>query len=89
VTWEGNKKNPDHIFDDLLVAEAIQWYTGLGLVHEVMPIVLRDAVDGHDRIPLDKFALQEAAMVIGDVGAQGGDIILRRVCGLVVGDTID
>lgn len=70
---------PTHlIFDDLLVAEAIQWYTDLGLVHEVMPIVLRDAVDDHSRIPLDKFALQEAAMVIGDVGARGGDIILRK-----------
>ena len=63
------------VLDDPLVAEAIQWYVDLGLVHKVMPIVEREQVDAHSRTPLDKFALQEAAMVIGEVGSRGGDII--------------
>jgi len=61
--------------DDPLTAEAIQWYADLGLVHGVMPIVQQDKVDELSRFPTDAFALQQAAMVMGGIGARGGDII--------------
>jgi hypothetical protein len=67
---------PTHLLlEDPLVAEAIQWYADLGLVHKVMPIVQREQVDEYSRIPMDKLALQQAAMAIGWPDDQGGDII--------------
>jgi ABC-type glycerol-3-phosphate transport system substrate-binding protein len=63
------------VCDDPLTAEAIQWYADLGLVHGVMPIVQQDKVDELSRFPTDAFALQQAAMVMGGIGARGGDII--------------
>jgi multiple sugar transport system substrate-binding protein len=63
------------VFDDPLAAEAVQWYADLGLEYKVMPIVERYQVDGHSRVPTDKFSLQEAAMVIDGVGVHGGDIV--------------
>jgi len=67
---------PTHlVFDDLLAAEAVQWYADLGLVYKVMPVVERYQVDEHSRVPTDKFSLQEAAMVIDGVGVRGGDIV--------------
>jgi ABC-type glycerol-3-phosphate transport system substrate-binding protein len=67
---------PTHlVLDDPFVAEALQWYADLGLVHKVMPIVQREQVDEYSRVPLDKLALQQAAMAIGGPGDQGGDVI--------------
>jgi multiple sugar transport system substrate-binding protein len=67
---------PTHlVLDDPLVAEAVQWYADLGLVHKVMPVVQRDQVDEYSRIPMDKLALQQAAMAIGGPFDQGEGII--------------
>jgi ABC-type glycerol-3-phosphate transport system substrate-binding protein len=63
------------VLDDPLVADAMQWYADLGLVHEVMPIVEREQVDVYSRVPMDKLALQQAAMAMGGVGDRGGGII--------------
>ena len=67
---------PTHlVLDDPLAAEAVQWYADLGLVHKVMPIVQREQVDEYSRIPMDKLALQQAAMAIGSPFDQGEGII--------------